>query len=45
MIKVSKNMSLLKIRETRVVLSNTDNFLAFFIVFEWDRTLQSAMDK
>ena len=24
---------------------NTDNFLAFFIVFEWGRILESAMDK
>ena len=24
---------------------NTDNFLAFFIVFEWGRMLKSAMDK
>ena len=24
---------------------NTDNFLAFFIIFEWDRILKSAMDK
>ena len=23
----------------------TDNFLAFFIVFEWDKILESAMDK
>ena len=23
----------------------TDNFLAFFIVFEWGRTLEGAMDK
>ena len=24
---------------------NTDNFLAFFIVFEWGRILESEMDK
>ena len=24
---------------------NTDNLLAFFIVFEWGRLLESAMDK
>ena len=24
---------------------NTNNFLAFFIVFEWGRILKSAMDK
>ena len=24
---------------------NTDNFLAFFTVFEWGRILESAMDK
>ena len=23
----------------------TDNFLAFFIAFEWDKILESAMDK
>ena len=39
MIKRSKNMSLKKIR------SKTDNFLEFFIVFEWGRILESAMDK
>ena len=26
-------------------LPNTDNFLAFFIVFKWGRILESAMDK
>ena len=26
-------------------LPNTENFLAFFIVFEWGRVLKSAMDK
>ena len=26
-------------------LPNTDNFLAFFIVFEWGRILESGMDK
>ena len=25
--------------------SNTDNFVAFFIVFEWDRILESAIDQ
>ena len=29
----------------RVVFTNTDNFLAFFIGFEWDRILERAMDK
>ena len=24
---------------------NTDNILAFFTAFEWDRVLESAMDK
>ena len=24
---------------------NTDNILAFFIAFEWDRVLESVMDK
>ena len=24
---------------------NTDNFLTFFIVFEWGRIMESAMDK
>ena len=26
-------------------LPNNDNLLAFFIVFEWGRILESAMDK
>ena len=26
-------------------LPNTDNFLAFFIFFEWGRVVKSAMDK
>ena len=26
-------------------LPNTGNFLAIFIVFEWGRSLESAMDK
>ena len=26
-------------------LRNTDNLLAFFIVFEWGRILESAVDK
>ena len=26
-------------------LPNTDNFLAFFIIFEWGRILESAVDK
>ena len=26
-------------------LPNNDNFLAFFIAFEWGRILESAMDK
>ena len=26
-------------------LSNTDNVLAFFVIFEWRRILESAMDK
>ena len=33
MIKVSKNLSLQKIKQRESFLLNTDNFLAFFIVF------------
>ena len=29
----------------KALLPKTDNFLAFFIVFEWGRILGSAMDK
>ena len=29
----------------RVFSPNTNNFLAFFIVFEWGNILESAMDK
>ena len=35
-----------KLDKQRESLSpNIDNFLAFFIVFEWGRILKSAMDK
>ena len=45
MLKVSRNMTLGKIDKRRgLFLPNTDNFLAFFIVFEWGRILKSAMD-
>ena len=45
MIKL-KNMSLLKLDTQQESFSpNTDNFLAFFIVFEWSRILKKAMDK
>ena len=43
MIKVSKNKKSHKRRE--LFSTNTNNFLAFFIVFEWGRILESAMDK
>ena len=51
MIKRSKNMSLKKNKiKNRQFLRemfspNTDNFLTFFVVFEWGRILESAMDK
>ena len=46
MIKVSKNMICKKLDKQRESFSpNTDNFLAFFIGFEWGRILKSAMDK
>ena len=45
MIKLSKNKSkkLYKWRES--FSPNNDNFLAFFIIFEWGGILESAMDK
>ena len=49
MIKVSKNQKIQawkKLDKWRGPFSpNTDSFLAFFIVFEWGRILESAMDK
>ena len=39
MIKISKNIDFVKNQ------TNADNFLAFFIVFEWGRIWESAMDK
>ena len=47
MIKLLKNISFLKKLDKRgeSFLPNTNNFLAFFIVFEWGRILGSAMDK
>ena len=46
MIKLSKNMGLKKLDKRWESFSpTTDNFLAFFIVFEWGRILESAMDK
>ena len=46
MIKVSENMSFEKISSTmRVVFTKYRKFLAFFIVFEWGRILESAIDK
>ena len=51
MIKVSKKFCKLKIvckkldKGRESFLSNSNNFLAFFIVSEWDRILESAMDK
>ena len=45
MIKVSKNTSFKKLDKRREsLLSNTNNFLAFFIVFEWGRIFESEMD-
>ena len=37
--------NLINKRQEESFLPNTDNFLAFFIVFEWGRILKSAMDK
>ena len=46
MIKVSKIWVCKKLDKRRASFSpNTDNFLTFFIVFEWGRILESAMDK
>ena len=46
MIKASKNTSLQKLEKRREpFLPNTDIFLALFIVFEWGRIFESAMDK
>ena len=46
MIKLSKNMGLKKLDKRWESFSpTTDNFLAFFIVFEWGRILESAMYK
>ena len=46
MIKASKNTSLQKLEKWREpFLPNTDIFLALFIVFEWGRIFESAMDK
>ena len=33
------------VQQRESFLRNTDNFLALFIVFEWDRILESGMDK
>ena len=46
-IKVSKNMSFEKKldQQQESFLPNTDNFLAFFFVFEWSRILENPMDK
>ena len=39
-------MSLKKLDKRRESFSpNADNFLAFFVVFEWGRILESAVDK
>ena len=32
-------------KQRELLLPNTDNFLAFFIVFEWSRIWESAMGK
>ena len=46
MIKLSKIWVCKKLDKRRESFSqNTDNFLDFFIVFEWDRILESLMDK
>ena len=46
MIKLSKNMGLKKLDKRWESFSpTTDNFLAFFIVFEWGRILESPIDK
>ena len=46
MTKVSKLRVCKKLDKRREsFLSNTDNFLAFFIVFEWGRTLEGVMGK
>ena len=40
-------MSVCKIlgKQRESLSPNTDNILAFFIAFEWDRVLESVMDK
>ena len=38
---VCKNLD----KQQELFLPNTNNFLAFFIVFEWDRIFESAMGK
>ena len=45
MIKLSKNMSKKLDKRRESFSPNTDNFLAFFIIFDWGRILESAMDK
>ena len=47
MIKLSKNANLRKKLDQRQELFSPyiDNLLAFFIIFEWDRILESAMYK
>ena len=46
MLKVSRNMTLGKIDKRRgLFLPNTDNFLAFFIVFEWGRIFEYTTKK
>ena len=46
MIKVSTRWVRKKLDKQRESFSpNTNNFLAFFIVFEWGRILESEMDK
>ena len=32
-------------QQKRSFLRNTDNFLAFFVTFEWGRILEKAVDK
>ena len=44
-IKISKNWACKKLgKQQESFLANTDDFLAPFIIFEWDRILESAMD-
>ena len=45
-IKLSKNMSLSKVSQTaRVVFNKCRKFLSVFIVYEWGRISESAIDK